>query len=159
MRFLSLALAFFSFWGSNIQNQSISTQQGQLTPDDYAVYSAAINHLYVKDRIKLIVILDQTKEKQPLDAQFDLKVRYVFEKKDNLDPLLYNPDNKAFSEKYPDSPGYIRLSEICFNSQLNKAGVMIERYCGLLCAEGIYVKLEKKGGVWVVVGKEISWQS
>ena len=158
---LVLLLAMLSFTSYSTSQKEIGTIASyyQLTQEDYSVYSAVINSLYVSEKTRAIVIIDETRERQILKPSFHLDRTYVLiTKKEATDLCIQCPDTK-FYEKYPGSPGYIKLSQISFNSQLNRASVLIERYCGSLCAEGIYVTLIKTDGVWRVHQKETSWVS
>ena len=158
---LVLILAMLSFTSYPTTQKEIDTIAAyyQLTQEDYSVYSAVINSLYVSEKIRTIVIIDETKERQILQSSFHFDRTYVLiTKKEAADLCIQCPDTK-FYEKYPGSPGYIKLAQISFNSQLNRASVLIERYCGLLCAEGIYVTLIKTDGVWKVHQKKTSWVS
>ena len=130
-----------------------------LGQEDYSVYSAAINEINACDKVKLIVLINQTKNSQMLKPLFTLRLEYKLISKEEADALCIQCADTEFYEKYADSPGYIKLSDISFNSQLNRASFLIERYCGSLCAEGIYVTLIKKNGAWIILRKEISWQS
>ena len=108
---------------------------------------------------KQIVILNETKEGQILKPQFQLNVPCVLITTKEANELCIQCADTPFYERYPDSPGYIKLSGISFNSLLNRASPLVERYCGLLCAEGIYVTLIKQDGIWAVQSKNVSWES
>jgi hypothetical protein len=122
------------------------------------VYSAAINQLWAEDKIKLIVIVNQTEKHLRLKPAFTLSKSYVLAGKEELDSLLYNADRQAFTRQYPDSPGYIILSEINYNDEATEAMLGIDQECGFLCGVGWYLRLSKKDGRWVVKEKEITWQ-
>ena len=136
-----------------------AAQHYVLGQEDYSVYSAAINELYASDKVKLIVVINETKASQMLKPLFSLRLEYKLISKKEADDLCIQCADTKFYEKYSNSPGYITLSDISFNSQLNRASFLIERYCGSLCAEGIYVTLIKKNGAWMIQQKKISWQS
>ena len=160
---MSLTLAFMTLLLGvefpSLQDIGTIAPYYELSQEDYSVYSAVINGIYVSEKTKRIVILNETKERQILKPQFHLNVPCVLITREEANELCIQCADTPFYERYPDSPGYIKLSGISFNSRLSRASVLIERYCGILCAEGIYVTLIKQDGIWVVQSKNVSWES
>lgn len=64
-----------------------------------------------------------------------------------------------FYERYPNSPGYINLSPVGFNSEGDEAFLYTSRTCGFLCAEGWNVLLWKGPGGWRIIRKDLLWVS
>ena len=156
---LILILILLGTYSPTQQEIAEVAQHYVLGQEDYSVYSAAINELYASDKVKLIVVINETKASQMLKPLFSLRLEYKLISKKEADELCIQCADTKFYEKYSDSSGYIKLSDISFSSQLNRASFLIERYCGSLCAEGIYVTLIKKNGAWVIQRQKISWQS
>ena len=107
----------------------------------------------------------ETKNKQPqtLTRSFNLKSDYLLLESKDFD-AFFNDTNvrdnwRSFYRKYPNSPGYITVSRVGFDSTGTHALLYFEIKCGGLCADGSYQLLTKENGAWKVT-KEISfWAS
>jgi hypothetical protein len=64
-----------------------------------------------------------------------------------------------FYSKYPDSGGYIWLSNVGFNKARSQALVYHVHWCGELCGTGFYVLLNRPGNEWKVEKAEMIWIS
>ena len=62
-----------------------------------------------------------------------------------------------FYKQFPGSSGFIKVSLPAFSSAGDKAFVLVERGCRLLCGQGLYIRLQKEGGSWKVSGIETAW--
>lgn len=142
-------------------NQKIPPKQ-EVSPQRYAVYSAALAHLYHKvyrERgVELIVISDQTEDQQRLKRDFTLTTNYALASERDLDALLYSQDQNAFFNRYETAPGYMVLSAISFNADESQAKLNIGLECGFLCGIGWYFRLSKSGVTWTVEENKVTWQ-
>ena len=59
---------------------------------------------------------------------------------------------KAFAKEYPESYGFITLSRVGFNKQMDQALVHAGWQCPALCGHWSFQLLVKKDGLWKVVG-------
>lgn len=142
------------------ENKNQRTEEG-LPSDEYPIYSAAINQLYDKvyeKRIKLLVMADQTEDKEYLKRRFRIRIAYSLVSKNELDALLYGPYKDAFFKRYRNSPGYIVLSGISLNATKSEAKLNIAVECGFLCGTGWYFRLTKSERTWTVQEAKVSWQ-
>ena len=60
---------------------------------------------------------------------------------------------KPFFKEYPESHGFISLSRVGFNQQMDQALVHVGWRCPSLCGHWSFLLLAKKDGVWKVVGE------
>jgi hypothetical protein len=63
-----------------------------------------------------------------------------------------------FEKKFPNSLGYIAVSQAGFNFNKSEAIFYIDHFCGL-CGGGRYVLMRKTEGTWKVVGEHFTWMS
>jgi hypothetical protein len=66
---------------------------------------------------------------------------------------------EEFYVKYPASGGFISLSQVGLNAEMNEALVYVEHWCHRLCGIGVYVLLSKDDEGWRVVKKHGAWVS
>jgi hypothetical protein len=64
-----------------------------------------------------------------------------------------------FYVKYPQTRGYVTLSKVALDPAGMQALVYTEEYCGMWCAEGTFVFLEKEEADWKVRRKLTYWVS
>lgn len=81
----------------------------------------------------------------------------IFDAKGDFDRQAKNWSK--FYEKYPDSGGYILLSNVGYNKMKDEALVYFVHWCGTLCGTGHYVLVEKVDEKWEVWKKEMIWIS
>lgn len=107
----------------------------------------------------------ETKNKQPqrLTRSFNLKSDYLLLESKQFDAFFTDSnvrDNwQTFYRKYPNSPGYITVSRVGFDSNRTHALLYFEIKCGGLCADGSYRLLTKENGVWTVTKQISFWMS
>lgn len=102
-----------------------------------------------------------------LTRSFELNLKYsLFSKKDYdaiFDPVADSEKDRdrwmSFYEKYPDSGGYIMLSNVGFNKAKDQALVYFVHWCGGLCGTGHYIVLTKSDKGWEMLGKTMIWIS
>jgi hypothetical protein len=103
------------------------------------------------------------KQPQNLVRSFNVKNDYVFLNANDFHGFFKDNnarDNwRAFYSKYPNSPGYITVSRVGFDSNRTHALLYFEFQCGGLCADGSYRLLTKKDGVWTVTKRISFWMS
>lgn len=81
----------------------------------------------------------------------------IFDRRDNFDGFQKNWVN--FYEKFPDSGGYISLSNVGFNKAEDQALVYFVHWCGGLCGTGAYILLKKVERSWSVDEAGLTWIS
>ncbi|HXG68644.1 MAG TPA: hypothetical protein VNO70_26345 [Blastocatellia bacterium] len=103
-----------------------------------------------------------------LRDKFDLKVRHTVVPKQEIMSIFQPrggvPDDlfkawQQFYKKYPDSPGYIRLSRVGYDSEKGQAMVYVAHGCGGLCGSGGYVLMTKEGNAWSIKNEMPLWVS
>lgn len=87
-----------------------------------------------------------------LDLQYDLfrqdKYESIFGKTKHYDGTVEIWGK--FYEKFPDSGGFVWLSNVGFNKARDRALVYFVHWCGPLCGSGHYVHLTKTRSEWKV---------
>jgi len=105
----------------------------------------------------------KNKESKQLTKLPDLPQDQTFISHDDFRALMSgkNPEEnwKAFYRKYPGSSGFILLSAVGFDVQKKHAFVYVEEICGILCAGGNYILLEKDSGIWKKIAQKNIWVS
>jgi hypothetical protein len=66
---------------------------------------------------------------------------------------------QAFDRDYPHYGGFITLSRVGFNRDMNQAIVYFSSVCGDTCGAGSLVFLIKEGAVWRIKGSAVNWVS
>jgi hypothetical protein len=66
---------------------------------------------------------------------------------------------KKFYEKFPESGGYVWLSNVGYNKVRDQALVYFVHWCGTLCGTGHYIQLNKSGTEWKVETIAMIWVS
>ena len=140
--------------------------------ENYAVYSAVLNELFIKDKAELLVISDKTSDKSPvkLKRQFNTSAEYVFIDEEKYDDRILIDENNSeqksnkpkmseFFKEHPKALGIVRLSGVEFNEDKTKADVYVELTHCPLCGFGKNVFLEKSEGSWKIKKITDSWIS
>ncbi|HET6975131.1 MAG TPA: hypothetical protein VFI24_02325 [Pyrinomonadaceae bacterium] len=93
-----------------------------------------------------------------LKESFDLKLKYILVDDKEIKKIFDVGRNwEEFYKRYPGSRGFILLSRVGFNAEMNQALVYIQHSCGGLCGTGNYMLLEKKDDRWQVVKRSMAW--
>jgi hypothetical protein len=71
---------------------------------------------------------------------------------------LERPQSSDFQQRFPDSLGYIAISQAGFNLAKTEAILYIDHFCGL-CGGGGYILMRKVNGVWRIVDVHSTWVS
>lgn len=144
------------------------------TTSEYAGHGSKENWDSVKERFRGKLAEDtiadyDAKLKSPtaLKRSFDLDLKYSFLSKKESDAIFdsggnfdHTRDNwTKFYEKYPDSGGFIMLSNVGFSKTGDQALVYVVHWCGDLCGTGHYVLLSKDEDKWKVDEKAMIWIS
>lgn len=91
-----------------------------------------------------------------LEARFTLPAKLVLISDHELENSFKNGRSwPSFYERYPNSIGYIVLSQVGFNTEHDQAFLYIGNSCGSLCGAGYYVLLAKDQGTWSVKHKDM----
>jgi len=102
----------------------------------------------------------QNKQPQSLKSLFAISVKYVFISQQEIQTTFKKQDGwDIFYAKYPDSQGYMHLSGVGFNSQMDMALVYVDNMRYALAGEGHYVLLKKVNGQWTVQDQTMVWIS
>jgi len=102
----------------------------------------------------------QNKQPQPLKSLFTISVKYVFISQQEIQTTFKKQDGwDIFYDKYPNAQGFMHLSGIGFNSQMDMALVYVGNMHYALAGEGYYVLLNKVNGQWIVQDQTMVWQS
>ena len=134
-----------------------------LQADNYEVYSALLSE--IARETETIVILNETTDNRMVQPLFKLSSTYILIGKRELNEIFRrtgaHPRDgwKAYYEKYPGSGGYLKLSRVEFEAGRKQAKVMVEHYCGWLCASGVYYTMIKGDEGWVIQDRKLSWVS
>ena len=97
-------------------------------------------------------------EAHRLQDKFNLKVKHVIEREDELQAMMQTQDFwGAFYKKHPGAQGLITLSRVGFNNKIDQALVYIGNAGGSLGGAGFYVLLTKKEGIWIVQSEIQVW--
>jgi len=105
------------------------------------------------DQVLLTNFLEVNQQPSALNPDMDLGLEYQLmtqEEIDELAPLDEASGWKLFDEKYPNAVGFIYLSRVGFNADLNQALVYYERYYYDQPINGGYLFLTRQDGKWVV---------
>jgi hypothetical protein len=156
--------------------------------EEYNVYSALLNSRFTDNRIKLIVIEEQTQasktsvedyaknipdlqqetiddfykanqQSHKLERQFNLPFNYTLISQAELKNIFDSGGWDNFYKKYPNSPGITSLSGVGFNAQKNQALVSIGTQSHYLAGAGYIVLLAKENGIWRVKQQVMTWIS
>jgi hypothetical protein len=102
----------------------------------------------------------KNKTRIPLKDSFTLSAKRVFISDEELKKTINGGlDWKAFYKEYPNSQGVMTLSNVGFDAEMKRAFVYVANTRGGLNGVGLYVVLEKQGGVWKVKEKATGWMS
>jgi hypothetical protein len=103
----------------------------------------------------------QSKQCRTLSWKFELPVKYVLVSEKKIRALFDKGIGRwdVFYARYPNSNGFIRLSNVGFNREMNQALVNTSKSCGGLCGAGYYVLLKKEQGIWKVNRQVNTWVS
>ena len=143
------------------------------TITDYASGSKKENWQQVKIRIPKLaedtIAGYETNLKGPTDLKpnFDLPLKYYLLTSKECETIFTNPNNmdpatddwSKFYIKYPESGGYISLSNVGYNKARDQALVYFVHWCGMLCGTGNYLLLSKDETGWKVDTVAMIWIS
>jgi hypothetical protein len=71
---------------------------------------------------------------------------------------LEQAEDTGFAQRFPQSLGYIAVSQAGFNAGKTEVIFYIDHFCGL-CGGGNYILMRKVNGAWIVVGQRGTWVS
>jgi hypothetical protein len=105
--------------------------------------------------------LSKNNRPHSLHPLFSLKVKYALISEGEIKGIYKDGHDRwaEFYEKYPKSPGYIRLSRVGFNRSIDRALVYAGNQKGRLNGAGGYFLLVKKNGVWKIEQESHRWAS
>lgn len=143
------------------------------TNTDYAYWEKKENWQKVKDRLPGLsdeIIADYEARLKPstlLKQRFNLNLKYSL-LSNNSYKSIFGDDLNAnstvnkwshFYKRYPDSGGYIWLSNVGFNKTRDRALLFLVHWCGTLCGTGHYILMSKKSASWNVDRVGMMWVS
>ena len=71
---------------------------------------------------------------------------------------LEQSQTSEFQKRFPNSLGYIAVSQAGFNFSKTEAILYIDHFCGL-CGGGGYILMHKVNGLWRIVDEHATWES
>ena len=102
----------------------------------------------------------RNKEPGQLSPDMQLGVDYVLLSTDELRKISSQPDwPEVMAERYSGSGGYLILSRVGFNAELDQALIYVGDVAGPLMGAGFYYLLEKRNGEWVLTEQIMVWIS
>jgi hypothetical protein len=101
---------------------------------------------------------EQNREAGKIDGSLRLPIRHVLLGESEF-KLALKDGWEGFYKLYPKSGGWVGLSRIGFNREMNQAFVYFEHGCGGLCGSGIYLLLGKGEVGWKVSRVLRAWIS
>jgi hypothetical protein len=138
-----------------------------LTNTNYA--SSENKENWQQVRLRLPALSDETladfesklKNASELKRSFKIDLQYSLINKQQLDEAFTGGEDAwtSFYKKFPDSGGYVSLSNVGFNNARDQALVYFVHWCGSLCGTGHYIPLRKKENSWSVLEKGMIWIS
>ena len=97
-------------------------------------------------------------QKDPTTRYYIVPARQVVISDDDFkDSFRDGPDWNGFYARYPNSIGYIKLSQVGFNSEHDQAFLYVMKECGNRCGQGYYVFAAKIGSAWSIVFIDGLW--
>lgn len=134
-----------------------------LSPDE-TLDSAMV---YVQENAEAMIEPDmindyKTKNEQThkLERQFSLDVDYVLISEAELNDIFKSDDGwSQFNSIYPNSSGFVTLSKVGFNPEMDQALVYTGNQADYGTGQGFYVLLTKKGGDWNIQSMILAWVS
>jgi hypothetical protein len=105
--------------------------------------------------------LDANLHASSFRRSFALPIPYQIVSSSEMHSIFGTPGDiwGRYCEKYPNSPGLLRLSRVGFNSDGNQAALYVSIHCGGLCGGGYFVIMEKVDSNWKVVQEVQVWVS
>jgi hypothetical protein len=102
--------------------------------------------------------LRRNKGNRWLTPKFEMDRKYVLVDYREIKKLVSNFDTmdqdwKSLFKEYPASRGFVTLSRVGFNNQMDQAFIHIGFSCPGLCGHWSYLLLTKKHDVWTVTGE------
>ena len=98
----------------------------------------------------------------PMRAPFLASIKTKLISRQEVERFSYRePGNwwEAFYRKHPGATGFLVLSRVGFNREMNQALVYRAFSCGSTCGYGSYVLLVKEDGVWKIKVRAGDWIS
>jgi DNA-binding transcriptional regulator/RsmH inhibitor MraZ len=163
--------------------------RGEVDPDEYAVYRAAIEHLYGDAEYERYVILDRTARwidadygyfganlptltretyddyegrnqvTWPLVDAFGLTTPVVLVGRAELAEIFADGGWDEFYRRYPGAQGEMMLSRVGFDAGRTQALVYVGNQSHYLAGVGLAALLERTPAGWKVVGTAMLWIS
>ena len=130
----------------------------QVFSTDLKTYITAANASVVTQET-LDDFLRRNKSNRWLTPKFEIDRKYVLVDYREITKLANDMDRpireewKPFFKEYRESHGFISLSRVGFNQQMDQALVHVGWRCPGLCGHWSFLLLAKKDGVWKVVGE------
>ena len=142
-----------------VRRDELSTAKNlQVFSTDLKTYITAANAPVVTQET-LDDFLRRNKGNRWLTPKFEIDRKYVLVDYREITRLANDMDRpimeewKPFFREYRESHGFISLSRVGFNQQMDQALVHVGWRCPGLCGHWSFLLLAKKDGVWKVVGE------
>lgn len=96
-----------------------------------------------------------------LEQKFELKIHYELLDEPLRAKIFTDEDPAAgwarFAKRFPQAPGWLRVSRVALDEARLNALVYVEFACGAECGAGRLLRLTKTNGLWVVLSGELMW--
>jgi hypothetical protein len=170
-----IGVVLVTFWVKS-EPQQLTVSNSVIAMEDsekYAVYSAVLNEIFVKEGYKSLIIFDKTfgsNSPEKVKPNFNLPVNYILADEEEFKNQLFADENDSkqknkktdvsdFIGKQPQPIANVRLSQVLFNEGKTTAEVEVEYVYCPLCGFGKTVSLEKLEGIWKIKKITQGWVS
>jgi hypothetical protein len=104
--------------------------------------------------------IEKNSRPRRIEGALDIGIPYVLIDDKEYEEIFQNADGwQTFYSKYRESQGLITLSNVGFNSEMNRALVYAGNQHAGLGGAGYYMLLANEGGAWIIKGKSGAWIS
>ncbi len=104
--------------------------------------------------------LSKNEQSYPLKNCFDVRAITVLISEEELEEIFQGTFRwSEYYARYPFSRGFIELSRVGFDSEMDQALVYVGNYRGSLSGAGYYVLLIKEGDRWIIQDTSLVWIS
>lgn len=121
---------------------------------------------YLRGRFPLVEgataedFLSKNEQSYPLKNGFDVRAITVLISEEELEEIFQGTFRwSEYYARYPFSRGFIELSRVGFDSEMDQALVYVGNYRGSLSGAGYYVLLIKEGDRWIIQDMSLLWIS
>lgn len=147
-------------WGDHSTIVLVKEKMELFFPDDIHIIANQVSGFNFEGWDNFILLEEKSIEDHFINPGYEIilineiELRLIF---DNPEPFRLGWEN--FNDKYPNSPGYIKFSEVAFHPYRLEAIVYRIHVCGFTCGTGIFYYLKYYLGEWRVFESVWMWIS